>query len=1375
MSHPAYTVSGVSEGGRAEPHTDAADRRWRLNRAGIVNVYQYGNEVLSFSGGRLLLRGVNGSGKSTAMNMLLPFLLTARPGRIDAAGEQSGILKSWMLEGRDDAQPVGYLWIEFEGSGEFLTCGCGIKANRQSDTVTTWWFVTSKRPGIDMKLVVDDVALSAEGLRAALDGDEVFSERHRRDYRQAVERRLFGGAQIDQHVALLDRVRDPRIGDRIDQDLPAHLVDALPQLSEKALAEAAQPLDDLEEHRRNVADLERTTKAVRGLLDVYCSYCVNDLRQRVAAGRDRLEALRRCARDEKSKQRAAEAASAEVERLEAAIAGLEQRERRLRSEISALEESQAYHSGRELDDLRQRVAKLADQLERAKKRLSDCRGGLEAAVGRLRDAQRRSQDDLAKLNADLASAAELSRIRRVDWSSPGPVTMPEAALEGTDAAEPAGSFDFAGVDRRISAALGAILNRRSDVDETKKARADLEAADDQFDRAESKREDTEKIFKRAEDRLSERNKNLSTARREWAAKTQSWESEIQPFLRTTGLEAPTEDTSAFAGAGEDDLSCDGHVMVYTRLASMADNLVGHWQEAAAGADHRLAGERADMDKAQSTVDEVDALNEPDPPRLSWQKVSDRCLADLIDFAPHLDAVERAGLEAALESSGLLSARLADDGAAELMTGELVVVVADGVPEPLSEHLTVTVPDRLIGEVDESLVAKLLESISCDMQSEAAAAVSVEGDFRIGSLRGRHSKERADFIGSTARRAALDRARQKAAEELNRAREIVAISEAELAACRESLDKARRCRSKLPGTDAISKAMGEVEVAAEATDVAEVERMKATERSRDAEREMIDASDALHRAATTFGLPSDRDGLETVLKDLQELETIVVRCRSENDALRRSVENWSLAVSDWRAATYDLQSEMDETSRSESEHVEQRARLVTIEDSVGEEYAEILSTRDQCREELKEVETRLTSTRSHKEEAVERRGESSVEAAIATRKRSEVEAACDEERLSLAMALTTPGFLDAVADHDPSTLSGPISAQLSGADGLREMLDSVDRILLPVDEIPTIDEINADGVRQSLLRRRDSLGAGWDAEARQPDPMLPLTVEVTGPQGRASLADSARTVSRQHDELVSLLDHKQDDALRKLLQGLIALELAEKVHGSERFVELMNERLGNVMTAHAVGIRLRWRRSLELDHAEQRMVDLLAKIPDLRTEEDERELRQVLSDYLAEARSLQPDVPYRELIAEVLDYRKWHEMAVMVLRPGKESKLSRKTQLSEGEKKIVTYLALFAAVAASYDALAEHHMADDDWFGIPRFILLDDAFAKVSEDNHAKLFGLLVQLDLDLIATSERLWGTFSTVPELAITEVVRDVKLSTILLERYLWKGGILK
>ncbi len=105
------------------------------------------------------------------------------------------------------------------------------------------------------------------------------------------------------------------------------------------------------------------------------------------------------------------------------------------------------------------------------------------------------------------------------------------------------------------------------------------------------------------------------------------------------------------------------------------------------------------------------------------------------------------------------------------------------------------------------------------------------------------------------------------------------------------------------------------------------------------------------------------------------------------------------------------------------------------------------------------------------------------------------------------------------------------------------------------------------------------------------------------------------------------------------------------------------------------------------------------------------------------------------------------------------------QILRKTQKIVTYLPLFAAVAASYDGLRES--APD----VPRFVLLDDAFAKVSEDNHPKLFGLLVELDLDFIATSERLWGTYHTVPELAITEVIRDADLQTIVLEHARWDG----
>ena len=69
------------------------------------------------------------------------------------------------------------------------------------------------------------------------------------------------------------------------------------------------------------------------------------------------------------------------------------------------------------------------------------------------------------------------------------------------------------------------------------------------------------------------------------------------------------------------------------------------------------------------------------------------------------------------------------------------------------------------------------------------------------------------------------------------------------------------------------------------------------------------------------------------------------------------------------------------------------------------------------------------------------------------------------------------------------------------------------------------------------------------------------------------------------------------------------------------------------------------------------------------------------------------------------------------------------------------------------------------------MLLDDAFPKIDVRTHPLLFGLLVQLDLDFVITSERLWGDDSTVPSLAIYEALRDLNERGIAQYRHQWDG----
>ncbi|MGF1599139.1 MAG: hypothetical protein ACFCVK_19850 [Acidimicrobiales bacterium] len=124
--------------------------------------------------------------------------------------------------------------------------------------MTVWWFITPRRPGIDVNLVEARTPRSVDSLRDALGPESrVFTRDQRGEYRAELRSRLYGGADLSQHIRLLHVLRNSTVGDRIDADLDRYLNEALPQLSERAIDDAAQPLEDLEEHRSRIVHEER--------------------------------------------------------------------------------------------------------------------------------------------------------------------------------------------------------------------------------------------------------------------------------------------------------------------------------------------------------------------------------------------------------------------------------------------------------------------------------------------------------------------------------------------------------------------------------------------------------------------------------------------------------------------------------------------------------------------------------------------------------------------------------------------------------------------------------------------------------------------------------------------------------------------------------------------------------------------------------------------------------------------------------------------------------------------------------------------------------------------------------------------------------------
>ncbi len=1364
--------------------------RWQLARAGILNVYQYEDEILEFHGGRLLLRGINGSGKSTAMNMLLPFLLTGRTRGIDAAGEQSGVLKSWMLTGRDEPQPVGYLWIEFArdaagGDGpQHLVIGCGIKANRASDTLSTWWFVTRRRPGIDLQLLEHGVPLSAEGLRVALDADPVFTHDRRADYRREVAQRLYGGADNEPWLALLDTVRNPRVGDRIDRDLPEYLTRALPTLSETALVEAARPLDDLDEHRRNVADLATTDETLRAIGEVYRRYALVEIHRELDAAREVVKRANARWREEraaietlKTAVRAADEARERWSALNASVLQLDE-------EIRALRDSSAYTEGRQLDDLRTEVAELARRLQHQRSALVAAEDERERDARELRSRQRQCEADRQQLAESLNAIASAVQEQSLTVGVPVPPAIASqfVATEGEPLAGPTHMLDATPLDVALTDVSVAATARRADVEAIQRLNAALMTLEAEVAVARNKVDLAEQAEQEAEVAHVEAREACEHARADWDAAMDVWFETVQAAMAESALPEFLTDQGR--------LLIDSEVRI-DRAARRADveTFLAVWHDdrqrvaLQSEADERDAREReAD---AQRVLDELLAQCEPLLPRPAWQSEEGVAFADVIDFQANVDDAGRANLEAALQASGLLSATIGADGV-RLATGELVVSAGDTVVSPLSELLAPVAVADLPAGVEQDAVTRLLAAISTDLSGLADTVIAPDGHFRLGRLHGRYEKTVAEHVGVGARRAALERQRDEARRALAAATEDSARTVDLRQRAESTLDACNTCRRSLPSLSPVASAEA-------AVITAETRQQRAAEytlQSRtvfgEIDQRLSGATDERDRQARSHRLSTDAIALHAAATSLDDLGRDTRAAGLVLATLQRSVADWSTAAERWRATAARVDGLIAQLAQDTAHHDARRSRLDTLEATLGTAYREVVARIDSQQHALNDTKEQLPQADAEREQRLTDRAGAEAARNQAIEACAAAEHACRDCHAHLGEVAEVPGLIDIVREIDPGAAEDTTSDEAvairfqerlrehaNDRAGLAKLLSSLTDLLPPRPDAQ--QDITADGVRGSIRQRRDRLGAGWDAESHQPDSTLALSLSVNGPLGRFSLADALVEVGTQLRQLQALLSQKQDQALRELLHGQLAGDVARKLQQAKTLIERMNERLASVTTSHGIGVRLRWRRDPELDEATSRMVDILEKLPDLRNEAEERELRETLAARLDEARRLEPESPYRELIDRVLDYRGWHTMHVL-LRRGNDAErpLSRRTPLSEGEKKLVTYLPLFSALAAGCDALEERASAAGPPVGVPRFLLLDDAFAKVSEDNHARLFGLLVELDLDFIATSERLWGTHATVPALAITEVVRDEAAGVILLEHSQWDGHTL-
>ncbi|MFD5749555.1 TIGR02680 family protein [Streptomyces sp. NPDC127033] len=1337
--------------------------RWRPLRIGLVDLFHYDTEEFWFRDGRLLLRGNNGTGKSKVLALTLPFLLdgdlSAR--RVEPDGDPGKRMEWNLLLGGEHPHPerLGYTWIEFgrfddtTGEGHFRTLLCGLKAVAGRGIARHWFAVTAQRVGAGLDLVdATGTALSRDRLAEAI-GDRGMVHDTAKTYRRAVDEALFGlgerryGALVD----LLIQLRQPQLSKRPSEAaLSRALTEALPPMDQAVVADAAEAFRSLDEEKEELRAAREAEQASSAFLEHYRRYARLASRRRARLPRREHARYESLQRELLKAQADRDQAVTDREEARARGAALDERAARLAAQDAALRTGPGMRDARALDQAAADASRTAGEVTRAE---TDRRTAAEAhtrALGRLATADNRltaareALDDIRHRVAENAAAA------RIDV--PRTQGAPDAVLR-READETTASR------RRAVEHVTELVTRAERAEERRRAaRLRVDEAD-------------EEVVHSGE-RLAEARENVAGARRALVTAVREQLSGCTE-LRVPGLPGVLDAVQDWASG------MDGPLPARTAAAEAHRTAASRLADRAAGLAHR---EAARAERQRRAAEELAALETggergPVAPYTRTAGVRDRSLGAplwrLVDFHPHVTEADRAGLEAALEASGLLDAWVRPDGSAVAEDGHDVLLDpvgplgAAGLDRVLRPALNPV--DMGAAAVGEETVARLLASIGlAGGGGDRSGAISGEGDghdtwvgadgrFRVGALTGSWTKDRAQYVGEgareQARRARIGELRaeldvlteewEKLSEESRAVAGRRTVLDAELAA--------------VPGDDDLRHAHARVTAAADA-----VHRARTRQDARAAD--LARAADRADRAITeltgtaaALSLPTDPAGLGTVGQALAEHAALLaalwpaLRERADAEgavtAEQADTGRAGLLVS----ALAERAVEAARTAAAADEH------LMTLRSTVGAAVAELqrrlaetAEAVSACGRELRQAQADFGDAdrrASRAEGGIERLA---VDVTEVTADREEAVAALQRFVSTGLLAVALPDIV--VPDDD----GGPWAATPAVA-----LARTVESSLSSVDDSDAAWERVQKRLSEEFGRLQDALSRhGHTATARPSEDGMRVDIVYQGRE--RAVPELAGALAVEVAELTRILSAHERDILQTHLITEVAGTLQELIGAAERRVGAMNRELEERPTSTGMKLRLVWRASRRAPQGLAQARERLRQSADAWSPEDRAAVGAFLQEQIARRQADDSAGSWLEDLTAALDYRAWHEFGVERHQHGKW--VPATGPASGGERALAASVPLFAAASSHYASAGGAHA--------PRLVTLDEAFAGVDDDSRAKCLGLLRAFDLDVVMTSEREWACYPQVPGIAIAQLSRVDDIAAVLVTRWEWDGS---
>ncbi|MER5929367.1 TIGR02680 family protein [Streptomyces sp. NPDC002054] len=1332
--------------------------RWQPLRIGLVDLFHYDVEEFCFRDGRLLLRGNNGTGKSKVLALTLPFLLdgdlTSR--RVEPDGDPGKRMEWNLLLGGEHphSERLGYTWIEFgrrdETSGVpyFRTLLCGLKAVSGRGIARHWYALTDQRvdhsrddPAEDALSLLDatGTALSRDRLAEAVAGHGMVYDQAK-TYRRAVDEALFGlgeqryGALVD----LLIQLRQPQLSKRPNEAaLSRALTEALPPVDQAVIADVAEAFRSLDEEKEELAAASAAERAASGFLDHYRRYARIATRRRARLPRAEHSRYEHLQRDLVGAQEQRVRAEEEREAAEEHLAVLEETEARLQAQDAALRERPEMRSARELEQAAHAVERTAGARDRSRDDQEQAAGHHTRALGRLGAAQNRLRAAGLLAEDTFRAVREAADTARIALPGDG---LPETDLRrAAEEAMDRGRRALAHAEELAGAAERAAEQRRQAAVRLDEADSDLDRAADALGRAEEAAAAAGQVLL----------DDVRECVRAWAE------------LTCPDVAGLLDELQEWTG------HCDGHYPVRGHAARAHGEASARLAGLAADTARRLADLMARTGEIRVELSALEAggRRAPRPPHTRApgrrEHLAGAPLWRLVDFRDGLSQADRAGLEAALEASGLLDAWVLPDGTALAADGYDVLLSPDTGPVPgpgLGALLRPAVDggDAQAASVGEDTAARLLAAVGLGEWSGSGTWVAADGRFRVGVLTGRWTKPAAEYIGEGAREAAR-RARvadlraelgvlQQESEEVRKQAEAVA-------ARRLTLDAEL---AGLPDEGPLVRAHARITAAAEAVRAARLRREERAAGLAEAAELAERTAAELTGTAADLGLPADRPGLAAV--------------RAAHGALAVALAALWPALRERAEATRQVEDEQAEASRAEERAVElaRRAEDAGREAAAAEERHHTL--RSTVGAAVAELQRRLTETADALRHCLADQKATRQRHAVADREAGKAEGRI--EQLEKGLTEAAAARAEAIAGLQRFTATGLITVALpdlpvpAADDGPWAATPAV-ALARAIESGLTVTD-DSDSAWERVQRRlgeelkilQDALSRhGHTASARMVEDGMVVDIVYQGRE--RAVPELAEALAAEVGELIRILSAHEREILETHLVTEVAGTLQELIGAAERQVRDMNVELEDRPTSTGMKLRLVWRASRKAPAGLAQARERLRQSADAWTPEDRSAVGEFLQAQIARQQIDDTSGSWTEHLTAALDYRTWHEFGVERHQHGHW--VPATGPASGGERVLAVSVPLFAAASSHYASASSPHA--------PRLVTLDEAFAGVDDDSRAKCLGLLHAFDLDVVMTSEREWACYPQVPGIAIAQLSRIDDVAAVLVTRWEWDG----